>query len=306
MIKTEEQFDITYVDPSSICAFNRCPAKYLFSRLMGLNLPDSSRIALDYGTDMHVAFPFCYEEEDSCVEVAAEMFYKCWAKRSYGNEDPKRNPAKARASLLDFHQHHKPSTCPYDILPIPEGATIKTIDTISPNEMCFLVDIGGPLALAGRIDLPVRMKANGTLWMSDYKTSSEISARYFANFENSPQALGYTLGGSIALGEDVEGLIIEAVRVSPKNVEYQMYHAFINKHQLEIFVEFANDTAKRILRCNEDKSWPQCSTGCAPYAMFGQPGRFCEYRDLCTIGRWQDMVRYYERLVPFHPFKVKL
>ena len=304
MIHVEEQFDITYIDPSRICTFNRCPAMFLFSRLLGLKVPDSPQIALDYGTDMHVVFPYCYGEDDTCVEEASKVFYERWKERKFGNDDNKRNPAKARASLMDFHRTHKPSTCPYDIIPIPPGVRVETDDVVSDNELPFLVDIGGPLALAGRIDLVVKMKATNCLWAADYKTTSEISPRYFTNFENSPQALAYTLGLAIAFNEGVNGLIIEAVRVSPKNVESQMYHVFINEHQLKVFVEFANDTARRILQCNKDKSWPQRPSACAPYSMFGQPGRFCEFGDLCTIGPWQDMMKFYEKSTPFHPFKV--
>ncbi len=59
MIEVDKEFDIDYLDPSSICSCNRCPAKHLFSRQMGLSMPDSPVIALDYGTDMHIAIPYC-------------------------------------------------------------------------------------------------------------------------------------------------------------------------------------------------------------------------------------------------------
>lgn len=309
MIKTDEKFEINYIDPSSKTCYDRCPAKYLFERLMGLSLPDASAIPLDYGSDMHLAFPHCYCDDVKCVETAIAAFSKSWNERAYGEEDKARNTLRARASLAEFHRTHKPSVCPYEFVSFPESVRAETAHVVSPNELPFLVDIGASLPLAGRIDAPVRLKMDNSVWALDYKTASEISARYFLNFENSPAAVGYTLALQVilsALKDEVMGEVIEAVRVSKTgNVENQIYYVFVNEHQVKLFIDDTKHTADEILRCNERGEWRQNVSGCAPYSMFGQPGRFCEYKDLCVVGDWREMVKYFKRSTPFHPFEIE-
>ena len=308
MIKTDERFDINYCDPSSMCAYSRCPAKYLLGRLMGITQPDSNTIAMDFGTDMHAAFPHCYEEDISCIETAITDFSIGWDKRKHGESDKKRTTLKARDSLAEFHRVHKPDVCPYDFIPFAEEIRAETSQAISANELPFVVDIGADLPFAGRIDAVVQMKTGRDKWALDYKTTSEISARYFANFENAPATVGYTLALKTvlcSLADDVQGLIIEAVRVSPSRAESQSYYAFVNSHQIEMFIENMKYIAEDILKSNEKGEWRQDMAACAPYSMFGQPGRFCEYKDICTIGDWREMVKYYKQSAPFHPFTIE-
>lgn len=299
MIKTSESFEVDYIDPSGMSDFARCPARYMFKRLMGLAKIDDNRIALDFGSDMHVALPLCYIGDSS---AAVATFNDAWDKRKYGDDDEKRNKSTARASLDGFCRTHAPGICPYKIVELPIKA--PTHDVISPNEIPFLIDIGGQLALAGRIDFPARWNADGTLWSADYKTTSEISPRWFDNFHNSPQAVGYTLALSQTTGERCPGMIIEAVRVSKRNVENKIGLIFVRDHQIESFVRFANSVSTSIIRCLEQKAWPKKPTGCAPYPMFGQPGRFCEFKMICDSPNWLDAVRLYKRGKPFHPFHI--
>lgn len=303
MIKAAKSYDINYIDCSGMCTFERCPARYLFNRLEGLKSPDAMTIHVDYGTDIHAALPHCYRGKDG-LDEAAKVFDDGWLRRSHGQEDKKRNSQRARMSLLNFIESHSQTSCPYEILPIASQIAAPEADRISDNEVPFAVDIGGPLSFLGRLDLPVLWKDTGHKWALDYKTASEISARYFRNFENSPQAVGYTLALSILTEEDIKGMIIEAVRVSPKNDETQLQHIWVTKKQMMSFTEFANRTALSIRASNERQVWIKKPTGCGPYSMFGQPGFYCEYADLCNSENWEDMMRFYKREKPFHPFKI--
>lgn len=304
MIEANKTYSIDYIDQSGMCTCARCPAKYLFQRQMGLVRTDSKRIALDYGTDMHAAFPHCYEEDRHCIDGAMLAFSQGWDKRDYEGNDSKRNKLCARASLAEFHRLHKPSACPYTFAKFAKHITAPTADIVSENEMPFIVDIGADLLFAGRIDAVVRLSLDGSLWAVDYKTSSEISARYFANFENSAQAIGYSRALNLVSLEQVSGLIVEAVRTSDKKVECQLFYAFVGDKQIELFEQQARKTAHEIIMYNEARLWPQRITGCAPYGMFGQPGYVCEYIDICNTHNWEDMAKFYKKTEPFHPFKL--
>jgi len=302
MIKTNDIFDISYIDASSLVKFACCPACYMFERLMGLSAPDDNSIAPDYGTAIHRALPHCYNGPAN-TRTACDEFMDAWTKYGYGYQDEKRNPDTAEASLVGFAATHAPGTCPYDILKYPINA--PTADIVSPNEIPFLIDLGGELPGAGRIDLAVRWRDTDDIWANDYKTASEVSARYFKNFEAACQPCMYTLALSVISAVQVKGMIVEAIRTSKKNVENQIHFVFITERQLEIFIEFANRKAKEILQCNESGEWPQHPSNCAPYAMYIQPGRLCPYRSICNYKDWEMQVKYFKRTEPFHPFRIK-
>jgi len=303
MITTKERFEIDYIDASGASCFNRCPAKFMFSRLMGLTSTGKSMVAPDYGTAMHRALPYCYDGLAN-VERAIDEFNAAWKEYDYGISDEKRNPTCAEASLRNFANCRDKHTCPYTIVNMPVKVT--TADIISPNELPFMVDIGGKLPIAGRIDAPVRWKQTGKLWTMDYKTSSEVSSRFFNNFNRATQSCLYVFALSVMSGEPVEGMIIEAVRTSKKNVECQAAPIFVSNIQIEQCIEMVNESAEAMIKCNEEQKWPQRLTGCSPYSMFeGQPGRVCEFAQICDAPDWETMVKYYVRSKPFHPFKVR-
>lgn len=299
MIKVDNTFEINYTDQSGLSAFNRCPAKYMFSRLMGLQNSKRNTLALDYGSDMHEVLPYCYSK--STLDMAIQMFKDRWEARGHEHDD-KRNVDCAENTLYDFTNTHCDGLCPYEIQHYDIKAPTKVL--ISKNEVPFLIDLGGPLVHAGRVDAPVKWLADDTLWALDYKTSGEVSNRFFSNFANCPQAIGYTLAMSQLTSQRFMGFIVEAIRVSKKNAESQLHLVHIKDHQIDSFITFANTTASRILLCNEKKTWPKNCAACAPYSMFGGAGYVCDYLDLCDSPDWKSMEKFYNKAEPFHPFEI--
>jgi len=299
MIKANEKFNINYIDASSICNFTRCPAMYMMSRLSGLSKSSNMMMAADYGTDMHEALPYCYD--DGSAEKAIEIFTTRWTARNHAFND-KRNLDCAINTIYDFYNSHK--NCPYEIVQFPDIATPTHLN-ISKNELPFIIDIGGPLPLAGRIDAPVRWKTDNTLWALDYKTSGEVSQRFFNGFENSPQALAYTIALSQLTEERARGFIVEAIRVSKKNAESQMHMVFIKDCQIEHFIRFANNVAEQILECNEKQEWPMNCAACGTYSMFHIPGYSCDFLDVCTNPDKESMMKFYYKNPPWHPFVIE-
>ncbi len=307
MIRVDETFDIQYIDASSMSTANRCLARYMFSRQLGLKLPyesltgiDLSRVAPEFGTDIHLALPYCYNADN--VDVAMEVFEKAWRARSYGEDDPKRNCRRARAMLEDFRIMHSGGRSPYEVMHFPFASPTK--EKISDNEVPFLIDIGADLPAAGRIDVPVKWESLGNLWALDYKTASEVSSRYFDNFFFAPQSVLYTLAMSQITGERVAGMIIEALRVSKVNAETQMHFVDVQDHEIESFLRLAQKTAHDIVSCNKRRIWPKKCTGCGSYTMFGFPSRICEYHNICKCSDWRAGASIYQKTEPFHPFVI--
>jgi RecB family exonuclease len=301
MINTDEVYDIKYIDASGISTFDRCPVKYLFERIIGLYPVESTTIAPDFGTAIHKALPLCY---DGTIDNGMAAFKVEWARLGYNssNSDDKRNEVRAEDMLRNFAAQRKSTIRPYDVENIDIVATTDV--EVSDNEVPFLIDIGGCLSAAGRIDAVVRWRSTGQLWALDYKTASEISARYFKGFENAPQTILYTVALSQIAGQRIQGMLIEALRVSPKNAETQLAFNFINDIQIESFLRQANDIADKIMTYNKDKKWPKKFTGCSSYGQFGIPGSNCPYLPLCMAKDWKSLARTYKHVEPFHPFKI--
>lgn len=302
ILTKDEKLKFDYIDPSGFSCFNRCPARFLFSRLIGLApLGDRtlSMIAPDYGTCIHRAIPFAYDDP----AAALEEFKRAWLPLGYEGKDEKRNIRRAEAMLLNFHKVRKFS-CPYEILQFP-GIKYASAETISPNEVPFLVDVGACVPLAGRIDCPARLGESKYIVALDYKTASEISARYFECFNMSPQAIAYTLALGQLTGEDVFGFAIEALRVSPSNDEVQMALIAVPDSVLVEFVDQLVATAERIKFSIDSNAFERNFAACSPYGSYGQPGRLCEYSHLCSAPHWEDALLNYQRVKPFDPFVVE-
>ncbi len=287
-IKTE-QVEIKYSSPSGLCTHDRCPARYFFKHILRLRSRDAFTIPLDYGKCIHCAMPEAYNNPDEALKI----FSREWSKFSHEENDPKRNTTRAKDTFEAFHQSHSSQICPYIPLDPPSG-TIESAEKYTDYEAPFLVDIGAKYPLYGKIDRFVKWTTDDSIWVLDYKTSSEVSARIFKNFENSLQTLIYTLAGSYLHGESVNGMIIELLRTSKVNAESALHLLFVNQEWLETLINWAQKEIFSIYRANVKGLWTKNPNGCAPYGSFGSPGYTCDYSLLCDLDNWREGVKFFD------------
>lgn len=299
MIKTDERFDIKFIDASRLSCFGRCEARFLFKCLMGLRSQDASMLPLDYGTVMHKVLPLMHGGDES---EAFDLFDNLWAEFGYGEDDPKRNTPLSKQRIEAFVACHSPSTCPYEIMHFDFASPTELI---SENEIPFLIDAGWDYPLCGRIDMPVRWKATGTIWCGEFKTSSEISPRYFEGFWFSPAACAYTLALSQITDEKLEGMMMDVMRVSKTKIESQIGFVYVPPRNIEVFLAEGKHTIARMKHANETGCWAQDHALCSPYSSFGFPSRRCEYWLICDCIDWKDGARFYKREKPFNPLEAE-
>lgn len=299
MIKVKDHFDIKFIDASRLSTISRCETKFVFQCLYGFVLPDSQSLILDYGTIMHRVLPYMYSGE---TKEALDVFNSLWIKFGYGEEDEKRNTALSIVRIMDFVNNHTPKNCPYEILKFDFSSPSELI---SENEIPFLIDIGAVYPFCGRIDAGIRHKVLNAKFAYDFKTSAEISPRYFDGFWFSNQAVGYTLALSQLSGEKIEGIVYEAMRVSKTNIENQIGFCYVSDVNIRKFIEEVQLTCARIEAANDAKVWRQSNSSCSSYAGFGFPCRICEYKTLCDSPNWEDAVKFYHVREPFDPLNLK-
>ena len=298
-VTAEKTHCINYCDQSGLNCFQRCPAKYFFERVIGLRDPSRRKITLDYGTIMHNCFPLAYKDIDGAIE----LFKQQWEKYGYGEDDKARNTDRAELALRDFHRVNNSQFGPYEPLD-PPTTNLEVSDAYSDKEVPFLLDIGAEFPLAGRIDRIVRWKPTNEIYPLDYKTSSEISARLFSNFENCLQVVLYTLACSQILDYRAAGIILEFSRVSPKNTETVAHPNLVSDRWMEVTVEWVRHKTTAIKEMNESKKWVMNPCACAPYSMFGSPGFSCDYKMLCGMPDWRHGAKFYN-IDLWHPINLK-
>lgn len=298
-----EYLTITELDTAA-----RCARRYFYRCGVGLT-PTTlalSNSAMFFGTCIHKAIGAYWN--NFSLDEALNAFNVAWVSEPH-IEDEKRNPECARMMLFSFASHHPAKGVGlYTPLPPPRtNVTIKEDEKISDWEIPFAIDIGvtthdgRSLPLVGRIDGWCRSNSTGEVYLNEYKTSSEMSARFAGGFKRSPQVLGYTLAARTQVLYPVKGCFVEALKVSKSAWDTLPIPIDVPDFELVDFTKWARWIGQKIVECEAEGDWPKEPSGCSPYAMFGQPGYFCEFDSLCSSPDWSTMKSFFniDRHVPF-------
>lgn len=279
---TLPQFDTFYsplraVSVSILDAFSRCPRRFFYS--FGCSLGKEEHLALKFGEAFHAAKPQAFFGK---LDAAMLDFDKVWQERDRFGDD-KRNRTRALLMLEDYALQTAGGRGIY-LLQDPPAGKITLGDQISDYEIPFILDIGLPVPLIGRVDGLVKHRDTGELWALETKTSSEMSTRLFDNFTMNPQTCLYALALR-SFGIDVKGTMVEVHRVSAKNVGTMCQPVPISDQLAADGLRWARLITSQILACEKEKDFPKYLSGCASYAMFGSPGYQCEFMPMCSVGR---------------------
>ena len=309
-IEATKEYPIDYIDQSGAGRYAQCPAKYFFERILGLADNNVSTVAMDYGTDLHTLFPQCYgaknkQEESILLNFVMDQYIKLAKERNIPEDDKKHTIELTELRLSNFIELHAYKICQYERVLFPNINPPTDTKLVSDVEVPFLIDIGGLLSFAGRIDFPCRMNDTKELFAGDYKTASEISGRLWSCFEISIQAIGYTLALAHLTNENVRGFLVEAIRksVTKKNCEVQIHRQYVETNDISMFIGYMNSTSKDIVHNNETQKWPKKLSNCSIYSATGIPSGNCPYKILCKSDDWTELKRYYKQNIPFNPLK---
>jgi hypothetical protein len=142
-------------------------------------------------------------------------------------------------------------------------------------EHSFRVGVGKTLSdgteilLAGHLDKLVRF--NGSLLVSDVKTTKSISRMYFAMFDLSHQMTGYTLGGKLAFDEPVSGVLIDAIELQIGGVKFSRGFTNRTDSQLNEYRNLLGYVGSLAERFYHEDYYPLNTAACM----------FCEFKDVC-------------------------
>jgi hypothetical protein len=277
---------LRFLTISLIDTFVRCPRKFFYSYGCHLEPAAGPHAALKFGEAIHKALPIITSGPDplAAYPKAVEAFESVWAG---ADEDDKRNTFTARRILMDFVQQHLPGRSLYNIIKPPNLLGGKKLSDVSDYEIPFALSLPGvPVPLIGRIDGLARHRDSKELWGLEYKTASESSARLLKAFDWNPQLLCYTLALRVGLTEQIQGMMVETLKVSKTSCETMLKPVYVLSTELDEFVKWLSFQCQLILMHEKVKDFPKQRTGCTSYPMFGMPGFMCDFEAACSGPDW--------------------
>lgn len=169
-----------------------------------------------------------------------------------------------RALVWYFEQYRND---PVEVVQLAEGKPAV--------EYSFRVGVGKTLSdgteilLAGHLDKLVRF--NGSLFVSDVKTTKSISRYFFAAFDLSHQMTGYTLGGKLAFEEPVQGVMIDAIALQVGGAKFSRGFTNRTESQLKEYVDLLGYVGRMAEYYYHNNYYPLNTAACM----------FCEFKEVC-------------------------
>jgi hypothetical protein len=294
-----QALSITGGSGGGLTTFSRCPRRFFYSSGLRLQAGTGVGTALKFGEAIHAALPQAFFDD---VPGAFASFLRVWGSTP---EDDKRNPRTAKLILEDFASSHANGHSIYQLLPPPPGIP-KLGERISDYEIPFALDVGLSRPLVGRVDALAQHRDTGELWAIEWKTSSEMSTRFFDGFTFNPQVLCYTLALR-SYGLPVRGAIVEALKVSiakAKAQETLSQPIFVDDCHIQDFLTWVRYVGTQIEDCEKHQEFPKDMSACTPYSQHGSAGYQCEFMPLCLVPDWTSLLPMFGTREP-RPFELE-
>lgn len=283
------------VSVSVLDTISRCPRKAFYSFGVELAPRGASSIAMKFGEAIHAGLP---DAHFGRLVEAISRFDKVWNLEDGSPRagDDKRNPINGRQILAHYMETHVQNRALFQLQAPPSGTAVLS-DRISDYEIPFVLDIGLPIPLVGRIDGWGLHRDTGKPWVVEYKTSSEMSTRFLDGFDLNPQVICYTMVLR-SMGIPAEGAIVEAIKVSKAKENAHEVIAkpiYVTDEMISDFLKWARYTTLFFLACQDHQEFPKDISACSPYPQHGSPGYQCEFTPLCLMKDWTQMIGNYEQ-----------
>jgi hypothetical protein len=168
-------------------------------------------------------------------------------------------------ALVWYVEHYKDD--PLQTLCLPSGKPAVEVSFRLPIEM---PEFNHPLLLCGHIDRVVDY--NGSLYVTDYKSTKSISRQFFASYLLSHQLTGYTIAGSSLFEQPVRGAIVDGIALQVGGVKLGRAPSQRTPGQVgEYFQTLA--LAQRLAHSFAETGY---------YPMNTASCYFCEFKEICA------------------------
>lgn len=274
------------IDNTALASFMECPRKFYYSMILNRRKGGLTKPALSYGTTWHAILETHYKTGGD-VAAVKEAAIVSW--QQHDNPDDHRTLERALKAYVGYlarwGDHQSDSA--------GNGKTVGFPDTPVVELATELWWEGALHPYAGKIDRVFELQ--GLYYVEDHKTTSQLGANYFYQFDPSNQMMGYAV-----LAQELTGLPIAGVRINahgvlktqdkferkivtysqPRLAEWKRnYNHWINRLESSLIQIGVGDTTGIIDENPEEtllSAFPHQFNACA--AKYGM----CQYAEVCT------------------------
>ena len=252
------------VDFTMMSTFCLCRRKYHYRMERGLVLPTPAT-APSFGGAIHKGLDRLYTSKMEDVTGAVEIFKNGFVEQL--DVDDKRTHVLGEWILKNYQEVYKEQ-------PLTALVVEKEFELLMP---------GTQRKFIGRIDKIVDW--DGTLWIMDHKTTSQLGATYGKSVEPNAQYTGYVWAAR-EMGYNVVGVIVDAILVAKGLLQaasrarltpLARFDAYRSQKQLEEWVKEREGILKDLTYSEENGHWPMDGTFNGMCTYYGE----CGYRRLC-------------------------
>ncbi len=273
----------TRVNSSSLGPFKQCPRKYQYSILWGLRSKGPLSIDLTFGTLIHRGIELYdrlrlagIEHEPALLDVVAWGLRETWnftLRRPMTFDHTMKNREGLIRTLvlyLDKYGENDPLTT-YILTNGTPGLELSF-----EFDSGYRASTGERISFIGRLDKLVEF--NQGVYIKDVKTTkSGLGSRYFERYSPDNQFSLYPLGGRIAFGIPIKGIIADAVQVGVSFSAFERAMVPRSEESLQEWLEDAQWWLGLMDECARRDYWPQNDKSCGLYGG-------CEFREICAMG----------------------
>lgn len=265
---------------SSLGDFKTCPYKYNKRVNEGWTTKAES-IHLLFGKLLHSSIEYYHfsralnqSHEDALDQAFQYALTSTWDSER-GRPMEMNDGAKNRISLLRalvwYLDQWGPAGDPLKTVYLSNGK--PAVELPFEFDSGYQTPDGEAISFMGFIDRIVEL--NGELYITDIKTTgSQLSAKFFSQFNPDNQVYLYLLAGQIIMSKPISGIIIDGLQIGAGFIRNQRQMIQIPTKALTEWYEELEDWLYSMYRCARQSRWPKNDKSCGMYGG-------CEYRNIC-------------------------
>lgn len=262
----------------------RCPRKYFFGMVEHRRRSGPKSPALTYGTAWHSAMEAHYKSggQEAVVDRAIVMAWQ-----NHDNPDDHRTLDRCMSSYRQYLSRwgtHDEDSRNYGLtVGYPENPIVEV-----PTELWWP---GAEHPYTGKIDRIFQHQ--GLYYVEDHKTTSQLGATYFKQFDPSNQMMGYAWLAQKLTGLPIAGVRINAHGVLKTQSKFERQTVMFSQDRLREWAENFNVWVRRINQSmihlaqidNPELDPTDLILEAFPHNFQACAGKYgmCEYTDVCTF-----------------------
>lgn len=284
------------IDNSMRVGWTACPQQFFYRYLMNL-APKKPSVHLHAGGAFAAALETArraYFDQGHSPETALLLGSRALIEQ-YGDFEPPEGSNKTLERMLgalDFYFEQFPMQDDF-LTPFKSGGKSALEFTFSTPLPIAHPITGDPLLYAGRFDMLAQMK-DGSLFVEDDKTASQLGASWARQFDLSSQMTGY-VWASKQFGFPVAGAIIRGVSIL--KTKYEKAQAIVYRPQWQIdrwYNQLLRDVEGMVNAWKTSTFSVDLSASCSAYGG-------CLFHTLCTKERPEEWIEGNYTVVPYNP-----